>query len=161
MYWNGNFTGRAENALEITRLALKRKPSALASATMLEAIEECGPSLARGVITALEINVEEIVAQADTIAGERSSSLPLRRFQATPATLGIISRRAGEEAAMAGNCDVGTEHLLLAILSVHNDPTTCALRAKGITQDAVRGTLRRLRMSWTDDGSPRPRASVA
>jgi hypothetical protein len=62
---------------------------------------------------------------------------------------------------MLGYRKVGTEHLLLATLSAHEDPTTSALRVAGVTQDTVRGTLRRLLPSWTDDGSPRPRAIVA
>jgi ATP-dependent Clp protease ATP-binding subunit ClpA len=73
----------------------------------------------------------------------------------------MIVRRAEEEAAMLGNRRVGTEHLLLAIISVHDDPATTALRATGVTQDTARGTIRRLLVSWTDNGTPRPRVSAA
>jgi ATP-dependent Clp protease ATP-binding subunit ClpA len=73
----------------------------------------------------------------------------------------MIIRRATEEAAMLGHRRVGTEHLLLAVISAHDDPTTCALRAAGVTQDTARGTLRRLLVSWNDDGCPKPRVSVA
>ncbi len=161
MSWKSRFTDRAEEALERTRLAQKRRPSALASAEFLRAMEECGPSLARGVLTALDANVAEILERARLVANERGSELPLRRLQVRPATLEMIVRRAAEEASMLGHRLVGSEHLLLAIISAHDDPTTCALRIAGVTQDTARGTLRRLLVSWTDDGLPRPRASVA
>lgn len=161
MSWKSSFTDRAEDALDRTRMSLKRRPSALASAELVRAIEECGPSLARGVLTALDVNVNEILDRARLVASERGSDLPLRRFQICPATLDMIIRRAAEEASMLGHRLVGSEHLLLAIISVHDDPTTCALRVAGVTQDTARGTLRRLLLSWTDDGRPKPRASVA
>ncbi len=161
MSWKSSVTDRAEDALERTRMALKRRPSALASTELLLAIEECGPSLARGVLTALDVNVNEILERAKLVASGRSAELPLRRFHVRPATLEMIVRRASEEAAMLGHRLMGTEHLLLAIISVHDDPTTSALRAAAVTQDTARGTLRRLLLSWTDDGLPRPRACVA
>src|SRR6185437_14261761 len=135
-----------------TRLSLKRRPSALASAELLRALEACGPSLARGVLTALDVSIDDVVVRAD---------LPLRRFPAAPVSLEVIVRRAEEEAAMLGHRRVGTEHLLLAMISLHDDPTTSALRATGVTQDTARGTIRRLLVSWTDNGTPRPRVSAA
>jgi len=161
MSWKSGFTDRAEETLGNTRMALRRRPSALASAEMLRAMEGCGPSLARGVLTALEANIDEILDRAELIASERGANLPLRRFAVSPASLEMIVRRAEEEAAMLGHRRVGTEHLLLAIISVHDDPTTCALRAAGVTQDTARGTIRRLLVSWTDNGMPRPRVSAA
>jgi ATP-dependent Clp protease ATP-binding subunit ClpA len=161
MSWKSNFTDRAEDALERTTLAMKRRPSALASAELLRAMEECGPSLARGILTALDVNVSEVLERASLVANDRASELPLRRFQIRPASLDMIVRRAAEEASLLGHRLVGSEHLLLAIISVHDDPTTASLRAGGVTQDTARGTLRRLLVSWTDDGLPRPRASVA
>jgi len=161
MSWKSSFTDRAENALEMTRLALTRRSRALASSELLRAIEDCGPSLARGVLTALDVNINEILEAAKLVASARGSELPLRRLRSRPATLDMIIRRATEEAEMLGHRRVGTEHLLLAIISVHDDPATCALRAAGVTQDTARGTLRRMLVSWTDDGLPKPRASVA
>lgn len=161
MSWKSNVTDRAADTLDCARIALKRRPGALVSAALLEAMDECGPSLARGMLTALEVNISEVLERARLIAEERGSVLTLRQLQSQPATLDVITRRATEEAAMLGRRRVGTEHLLLAIISVHDDPTTCALRAAGVTQDTARGTLRRLFLSWTDDGLPRPRASVA
>lgn len=161
MSWKSGLTDRAEDALERTRIALKRRPAALASAELVRAMDQCGPSLARGVLTALDVNVDEVLERAALVASERGSQLPLRRFQIRPASLEMIVRRAAEEAAMLGHRLVGSEHLLLAIISVHDDPATCALRDAGVTQDTARGTLRRLLMSWTDDGVPRPRARVA
>ena len=155
------FTTRAEDALEITRTALKRRPTALASAEILRAIDACGPSLARGMFTALEANVSEILDQAREIHMERNSEIVARRLRYQPATLETLVRRASEEALMHGQRRVGTEQLLLAILSVHDDPTTRALRLAGVTQDTARGTLRRLIVSWTDEGEPRQRANVA
>jgi len=161
MSWKSGFTDRAEDTLGNTRTALRRHPSALASAELLRAIEACGPSLARGVLTALEVNIDEVLDRATLIASERGANLPLRRFPVTPASLDMIVRRAEEEAALLGHRRVGTEHLLLAIISVHDDPTTSALRVAGVTQDTARGTIRRLLVSWTDNGTPRPRASAA
>ena len=74
MSWKSSFTDRAEDALEITRTTLKRRPSALPSAELLLAIEECGPSLARGVLTALEANTNEVLESAKLIASERGSA---------------------------------------------------------------------------------------
>lgn len=161
MSWKSGFTDRAEDTLETARIALRRRPSGLASAELLKAMEECGPSLARGVLTALEVNINEILDRARLIASERGANLPLRRFPVRPASLDLIVRRAEEEAAMLGHRRVGTEHVLLAIISLHDDPATSALRAAGVTQDTARGTLRRLLIAWTDDGTPRPRMSVA
>lgn len=161
MSWKSSFTDRAEDTLGRATLALKRRPSAQATAEILRAIEECGPSLARGVLTALEVNVTDILDRARLISSKRGSELPLRRIQAHRATMDIIVRRATEEAELLGDRRVGTEHLLLAILSIHDDPTTSALRVAGVSQDTARGTLRRLSVSWTDDGLARPRASVA
>mgnify|MGYP001546468537 FL=1 len=161
MSWKSSFTDRADDTLENARTALRRRPSASASAELLQAIEDCGPSLARGILTALEVNISEILDRARLIASERGENLPLRRFPVRPASLEMIVRRAEEEAAMLGHRRVGTEHLLLAIISVHDDPTTSALRAAGVTQDTARGTLRRLLIAWTDNGTPRPRMSVA
>lgn len=169
MSWKSGFTDRAERALELTSRDLKRQPnaltsalkSALASAELLSGIDACGPSLARGIFTALEVNVSEVVAQARLIANDRGSELVVRRLRSRSASLDMIVRRATEEAELLGHRRVGTEHLLLAVISFHDDPATCALRAAGVTQDTVRGTLRRLLLSWTDDGRPRPQASVA
>jgi ATP-dependent Clp protease ATP-binding subunit ClpA len=161
MSWKSGFTDRAEDTLRNTRLSLKRRPSALASAELLRALEACGPSLARGVLTALDVNIDDVVVRADLIASERGADLPLRRFPAAPVSLEVIVRRAEEEAAMLGHRRVGTEHLLLAMISLHDDPTTSALRATGVTQDTARGTIRRLLVSWTDNGTPRPRVSAA
>lgn len=161
MSWKSNFTDRAEDALDGARLALRRRPTALTTAELLRAMDESGPSLARGVMTALDANVSEILARATALASERGAELPSRRFRTRPAALEMIIRRAVEEASLLGHRIVGSEHLLLAIISVHDDPTTCALREAGITQDTVRGTLRRLLLSWTDDGIPRPRVSAA
>ena len=161
MSWKGSFTDRAENTLECTMMALKRAPTALATAELLQTMEDSGPSLARGILTALEVHVPEILNRANRIADERGSELALRRLRSQPASLEMIIRRASEEAAMLGHRRVGTEHLLLAMLSAHDDPTTCALRAAGVTQDTARGTLRRLLISWTDDGCPKTRVNVA
>ncbi|HXF23674.1 MAG TPA: Clp protease N-terminal domain-containing protein [Gemmatimonadaceae bacterium] len=161
MSWKSGFTDRAEDTLGITRIALRRRPSALASTEILRAIEGCGPSLARGVLTALDVNIDEVLDCADQIAREREANLRLRRFPVRLASLEMIVRRAEEEAAMLGHRRVGTEHLLLAMISVHDDPTTSALRAAGVTQDTARGTIRRLLVSWTDNGTPRPRVSAA
>jgi ATP-dependent Clp protease ATP-binding subunit ClpA len=161
MSWKSSFTDRAEDALDRTRMAMRRRPAALATAELLRAMDESGPSLARGVMTALDANVPDILARANFIASERGSELPTRRFKIRPAALEMIIRRAVEEASLLGHRLVGSEHLLLAIISVHDDPATCALREAGVTQDTVRGTLRRLLLSWTDDGIPRPRVSVA
>jgi ATP-dependent Clp protease ATP-binding subunit ClpA len=161
MSGKSNFTDRAEDALDCTRIALRLRPQALVSAELLRAMDDAGPSLARGVLTALEVNVNEILESASLVASERGSELPLRRLQSQPATLDMIIRRAFEEAVMLGHRLVGTEHLLLAIISIHDDPTTSALRVAGVTQDTARGTLRRLLLSWTDDGSPKPRVNAA
>lgn len=161
MSWKSGFTDRAEDTLGNTRIALRRHPAALASTELLRSIEACGPSLARGVLTALDVNIDEVLERANMIASERGANLPLRRFPTTPASLEIIVRRAAEEAAMLGHRRVGTEHLLLAVISVHDDPTTSALRSAGVTQDTARGTIRRLLVSWTDNGTPRPRVSAA
>ncbi|MEO7041976.1 MAG: Clp protease N-terminal domain-containing protein [Gemmatimonadaceae bacterium] len=161
MSWKSSFTDRAEDTLECTIAALKRTPNALATTELLRSMEDSGPSLARGILTALEAHVPEILIRAQTIADERGSELALRRLRSQPATLDMIIRRASEEAAMLGHRRVGTEHLLLAVLSAHDDPTTCALREAGVTQDTARGTLRRLLVSWNDDGCPKPRVNVA
>ncbi|HEY7899077.1 MAG TPA: Clp protease N-terminal domain-containing protein [Gemmatimonadaceae bacterium] len=161
MSWRSSFTDRADDTLECTRLALKRNPGALATAELMSAIESRGPSLARGMLTALEVAITEVLDRARVIATERGSEIAWRRLQSQPATLDMIIRRATEEAAMLGHRRVGTEHLLLAVISAHDDPTTCALRAAGVTQDTARGTLRRLLVSWNDDGCPKPRVSVA
>lgn len=161
MTWKFSLTSRAEDALEITRTELKRRPNSLASAEILRAIEACGPSLARGMLTALEANVPELLEQAREIYVDRSLELATRRFPSRPATFEVIMRRASEEADMLGHPRIGTGHLLLAILSVHDDPATCALRFAGVTQDTARGTLRRLLGSWTDEGEPRQRVNVA
>lgn len=161
MPWKRAFTDRAEDALDRTRIALRQHPSALASAELLKGIDESGPSLARGVLTALEANTDEILDHAQRIAGDQGTAVALARLQCRPATLDIIVRRAMDEAVMLGHRRVGTEHLLLAIISVHDDPTTCALRDGDVTQDTARGTLRRLLPSWTDDGCPRGHVSVA
>lgn len=161
MSWKSSFTDRAEETLECAMLALKRAPNSLSTGQLLRAMEDAGPSLARGILTALEVHVPEILNRANRIADERGSELALRRLRSQPASLEMIVRRASEEAAMLGHRQVGTEHLLLAILSAHDDPTTCALRAAGVTQDTARGTLRRLLVSWTDDGCPKPRVNVA
>jgi ATP-dependent Clp protease ATP-binding subunit ClpA len=161
MSWKGSFTDRAEDTLGRATLALKRRPAASVTAEILRAIEECGPSLARGVLNALDVNISEVRDRARQISIERISELPLHRIQARRATLEVIVRRATEEAELLGDRRVGTEHLLLAILSIHDDPTTYALRVAGVSQDTARGTLRRMSVSWTDDGLARPRASVA
>lgn len=161
MPWKRSFTDRAEDALDRTRVALRQQPSALASVELLKGIDEAGPSLARGMLTALDVNTDEILDHARHIVGEQGAAVALARLQSRPATLDIIVRRATEEAAMLGHRRVGTEHLLLAIISVHDDPTTCALREGDVTQDTARGTLRRLIPSWTDDGLPRGHVSVA
>jgi ATP-dependent Clp protease ATP-binding subunit ClpA len=161
MSWKSGFTDRAEDTLGNTRIALRRQPAALASTELLRAIEACGPSLARGVLTALEVNIDEVADRADMIASGRGANLPLRRVPTQSASLEMIVRRAAEEAAMLGHRRVGTEHLLLAIISLHDDPATTALRAAGVTQDTARGTIRRLLVSWTDNGTPRPRVSAA
>lgn len=161
MSWKNSFTDRAEDTLECTTMALKRAPNALPTAELLMTMENSGPSLARGILTALEAHVPEIVQRASGIVDERGSARALRRLRSQPASLEMIVRRASEEAAMLGHRQVGTEHLLLAMLSAHDDPTTCALRLAGVTQDTARGTLRRLLVSWTDDGCPKPRISVA
>jgi ATP-dependent Clp protease ATP-binding subunit ClpA len=140
---------------------MKRRPTADATAEIVRAIEQSGPSLARGILTALEVNAEDVLKSANLIASERGAALPLRRNRGRKPTVDMIVRRAGEEAELLGDRRIGTEHLLLAILSIHDDPTTYALRVAGVTQDTVRGTLRRLIVSWTDDGLARPRASVA
>ena len=158
---NISLTSRAEDALEITRTQLKRRPNSLSSAEMLRAIDASGPSLARGTLNALEVNVSEVLDQAQEIRVGRGLELATRRFRSRSATLEMIVRRASEEANMLGHDRVGTDHLLLAMLSVHDDPTTCALRFSGVTQDTARGTLRRLIVSWTDEGEPRQRANVA
>jgi ATP-dependent Clp protease ATP-binding subunit ClpA len=157
----GSFTGRAENTLDRTRMALKQNPAVLPTAALLAAMDEAGPSLARGVLTALDVNIDETLADARLIASERGAELQFRWLPSRPASLPMIVRRAVEEADMLGYRKVGTEHLLLATLSAHEDPTTSALRVAGVTQDTVRGTLRRMLPAWTDDGSPRPRAIVA
>lgn len=161
MSWKGSFTDRAEDALDRTRMALRRVPAALATAELLRAMDESGPSLARGVMTALDASVPDILERANFVASERDSERPIHRFRVRPVALEMIIRRAVEEASLLGHRLVGSEHLLLAIISIHDDPTTCALREAGVTQDTVRGTLRRLLLSWTDDGIPRPRVSVA
>ena len=161
MSWKSSFTDRAEDTLGRATLALKRRPVASVTVEILRAIEECGPSLARGVLNALDVNIGEVRDRARQISVERISELPLRRIQARRATLEVIVRRATEEADLLGDRRVGTEHLLLAILSIHDDPTTYALRVAGVSQDTARGTLRRMSVSWTDDGLARPRASVA
>lgn len=161
MPWKRSFTDRAEDALERARMALKRRPSALASAELLKGIDESGPSLARGMLTALEVNIDDVLDRARIIAGEQGTAVALGRLQRRPAMLDMIVRRAMEEAAMLGHRRVGTEHLLLAIISVHDDPTAWALRDGDLTQDTARGTLRRLLPSWTDDGLPRQHFSVA
>lgn len=161
MSWKSGFTDRAEDALQSARTALKRRPTALACVELLRAIEDSGPSLACGVLTALEVTINEIVDTATLVASERAANVPQRRFPMRPASLDMVVRRAEEEAAMMGHRRVGTEHLLLAIISIHDDPATCALRAAGVTQDTARGTIRRLLVAWTDNGRPRPRASVA
>ncbi len=77
-----------------------------------------------------------------------------------PASLEVIERRAAEEAELLGHSLVGTEHLLLAILSLHDDPASCAMRTASVTQDSVRGTLRRLLLAWTDEGRPIPQSAA-
>jgi ATP-dependent Clp protease ATP-binding subunit ClpA len=109
------------------------------------------------MFTALEVNIADVIRRARLISCERSSDIARRKLQSRPASLDIVLRRAVEEAALLGHRNVGTEHLLLAMLSLHDDPTTCALRAAGVTQDTARGTLRRLLPAWTDDGRPRHR----
>lgn len=161
MSWKSSLTDRAEDALGHATLAMKRRPTAHATAEILRAIEECGPSLARGILTALEVNVDEVLDRAKLVASERGSALPLRRNRGRRPTIDMILRRASEEAELLGDRRVGTEHLLIAILSIHDDPTAYALRVAGVTQDTLRGTLRRLSVSWTDDGVARPRACVA
>lgn len=161
MSWKSSLTDRAEDALGNATLAMKRRPTADATAEILRAIEESGPSLARGILTALEVNIDEVLNRAKLVASERGSALPLRRNRGRRPAMDMILRRASEEAELLGDRRVSTEHLLLAILSIHDDPTTYALRIAGVTQDTVRGTLRRLSLSWTDDGLARPRASVA
>lgn len=155
------FTSRAEDALEATRAELTRWPNRLASAALLGALDAAGPSLARGVFTALEVSVADVLARAREIRNERGAELAARRLRSQPASLELLVRRAHEEAAMLGQCRIATAHLLLAMLSVHDDPTTTALRLAGVTQDTVRGTLRRLIASWTDEGEPRPSERVA
>lgn len=161
MSWRSSFSTRAESILDRTRMALRRNPAALPTGELLRAIDESGPSLARGVLTALDVSIDETLERAGIIASDRGFDLPLRWLPSRPASLDVIVRRSTEEAEMLGYRIVGTEHLLLAILSVYDDPATSALRVAGVTQDTARGTLRRLQMSWTDDGRPRPRVTVA
>jgi|GEM_PF-1224569 len=161
MTWKSSFTDRAEDTLGRATLALKRRAAASATAEILRAIEDSGPSLARGVLNALEANIKDVLDRGRHIASERGSELPFRRSQAPRVTLETIVRRATEEAQLLGDRRVGTEHLLLAILSIHDDPVTHALRVAGVSQDTARGTLRRMSTAWTDDGLARPRASVA
>jgi ATP-dependent Clp protease ATP-binding subunit ClpA len=157
MTWKAPLTDRAADALDCAIVALKFRRNALPTAELLRAIDDAGPSLARGMFTALEVNIADVIKRARLISCERSSDIARRKLQSRPASLDIVLRRAVEEAALLGHRNVGTEHLLLAMLSLHDDPTTCALRAAGVTQDTARGTLRRLLPAWTDDGRPRHR----
>jgi hypothetical protein len=86
MSWKSSMTDRAEDALKRARIELKRRPMALASTELARGIGECGPSLARRVLTALDLNVCDVLERAALVASARGTELPLRRFQIRPAT---------------------------------------------------------------------------
>jgi ATP-dependent Clp protease ATP-binding subunit ClpA len=73
--------------------------------------------------------------------GRRPSPAHIRFTLATEQTM----VRAAQQARLLGDEHIGTEHLLLGLFSATNDAAACGLLDLGITYDAARAELGRLR----------------
>lgn len=114
---------------------LRSDPSVLPSSAVLRAIHQHRP-LQSAICASLRLHVTHVLGGVEPLL-QRPLADRFPPWRRESLTLDEIERRAFEEARVLGSSLVGPDHLMLAVLSMHRDPTAVALRANGVTQDAA------------------------
>ena len=110
--------------------------------------------LAARVLESLDITVERVRSQVVRIVGS-GEEVTSGQIPFTPRAKKVLEL-ALREALSLGHNYIGTEHILLGVLSDDQDPAARALTGIGVTHQAVEqwvlATLARI--SWKGDGQP-------
>jgi ATP-dependent Clp protease ATP-binding subunit ClpC len=102
-----------------------------------------GEGLGAKVLTELGVDQEQAKAKVDELIADRlQETWVLGRLPGTPHFRDVLAR-ASEHSKGAGNWQVKSEHLLLALLMEKNSTGFKALHALGATLEAVRQVLAR------------------
>lgn len=126
------FTQRARTVVERAEASGADDPT---SVDVLAGILEEGNNLALMVLTAVDIEPPDLVAEAEAALTAGRGAEPA----ASPAPLGDVLTRAGDEADSLGHNYVGTEHLLLGLAGgPRRDPVVTALATMGARKQVLR-----------------------
>jgi ATP-dependent Clp protease ATP-binding subunit ClpB len=143
------YTIKAQEAFESARrLAQERGHQQVDSLHLLHALISQQDGVVRPVLQRLGASPEGILADVERqlgsvpqVKGAAASQLYLSDG------LGTVAAQAEKEAAQLADDYISTEHLLLAMLDVHDPQAGAALQQNGVTREGLMAALREIRGS--------------
>jgi len=143
------YTIKAQEAFESARrLAQERSHQQVDSLHLLHALISQQDGVVRPVLQRLGASPEGILADVE----RRLGSVPQVKGAAASQLylsdgLGTVAAQAEKEAAQLADDYISTEHLLLAMLDVHDPQAGAALQQNGVTREGLMAALREIRGS--------------
>jgi len=116
----------------------------IGSEHLLLGVTRAGPSLARAVLEALEVDPEVIRAEVERRLIPGGTPTPAGQLPFTPRATEVLES-ALEECRQAGDPAIDTAHLLVAVVGLGEGIAGNVLFDLGLTVDAVRARSRELR----------------
>jgi hypothetical protein len=130
------FTAAAQDALARAREAAERtRRPWIGTSHLLQGLAEVTDGRAARALGRLAIDAVALAGgETEEAAGESGRLLPTRQVRR-------VVRRAQDEADREGAAQIGTDHLLLALVRERDTRVAEALLAAGVTEQAVRDAL--------------------
>ncbi|HUA65973.1 MAG TPA: Clp protease N-terminal domain-containing protein [Alphaproteobacteria bacterium] len=146
-----NFTPRAQEAYSLAREeAIRLGQSEVVTEHFLLGIIKLGNGVAFNVLKHLELNLENIRAEIEKLAGSGTEETVSGKIRYTPRTDRVF-QLAKEEAKTLQHTYIGTEHLLLGLMRETDGPAAKVLDKYYVDIEAVRNGVRKELNPTMDD----------
>ncbi len=139
---NEKYTPRVVKVMSIARNeALRRGNDAINSEHILLGIIKEGGGIAANVLVRLNISADDIIDNIDSSYGYHGSSAFISMSPVLSEDARSVLERAGIESEQLGHNYIGTEHILLAMLSMSSSGAFQVLGSFSIDKNAVKETI--------------------